>query len=528
MNSIQAQQNISEMISQEEDVIQPVFPLPDYPTSATNHCFDIDYVQENCITVFINVNVHFFLDDNCEGNIATAPGETADLNPSNAFEIAEQMIDNANIFFQTMSDNPLGMNHQWNTVEHGATSTSAQCIPFRYVLKGTRIHCNSASQTISNIGKVMNLFENSGSEINIFVGNVPGTANGYSWYNSNYFVTEFVSGDFAAAVFNHEIGHALNLFHSFEDDKCDDTWKYKWTWDNDCDGVVDATDVNCWDANAIYNDMDACDLANFCTTHPCCNASLQNNNLMAYCTWAANPNFAALTPCQITRMLTNLAEFKCNFIQVGGCPPPSAYIGLIPQPANNSICNSCFYLNASYNDSGYEMDILDSNGSKLIATGEINNEAGKFCITPRYDKWGQPYWPYGFQSGVEYTLKLKVFNECGNEDTSEMKFILPTLCTKIIYEPVPDTIKTLVIESISPNPTSNNTTVRYTTKTNGQLKVYGMSMNNSTGYGLLSTTNETISSNNELILDITLWQTGINALIFEFDGELIIENVLKN
>lgn len=86
-------------IPAENDVVAPDYVSPEYPTSASDHCFDIEYVQENCIPVYVNVNVHFFLDDNCQGNIATAPGVTANLNPNNAFEIAEQMVNDANAFF---------------------------------------------------------------------------------------------------------------------------------------------------------------------------------------------------------------------------------------------------------------------------------------------------------------------------------------------------------------------------------------------------------------------------------------------
>ena len=94
-NSLFAQQSISI----ENDIVPSAFVSPEYPTTASDHCFDIEFVQDNCIPVYINVNVHFFLDDNCQGNIATAPGVTGNLNPTNAFEIAEQMINDANAFF---------------------------------------------------------------------------------------------------------------------------------------------------------------------------------------------------------------------------------------------------------------------------------------------------------------------------------------------------------------------------------------------------------------------------------------------
>ena len=523
-NSLFAQQSIPEG----NDIV-PTNVSPGYPTSASDHCFDIEYVQENCIPVYINVNIHFFLDDNCQGNIATAPGVPANLNPTNAFELAENFINTSNNFFETMSDNTQSLNYQWNTEAHGATTTTSQCIPIRYVLKGVQIHCNTNAQSTGlSFADFNGSFTNGGSEINIFISNVPplpdgSNPNGFTWLNSNGVVTE----NFDPAVLNHEIGHSLNLEHTFSNwgDGCVDTWDYNWSWDSDCNGTSNASGTNCWSSEVTINGLNACNLANFCAAHPCCEWSSQNNNLMAYSAWAGNPDYSALTPCQITTMLTNLAEYKCDFITVGGCPPPSAFVGTVPQPANSTKCQTCFYLNGSFNESGYELDILRPNGTKIVSTGEVFNEAGKYCITPRYTKFGVPYWPNGFQSGQEYTIKLNVFNECGDEDQTEFKFTLPPLCNQQV--PVPDTIK-FVIESISPNPTNGEVTVKYSTKESGQLKVYGANLNTFTQYGIVKSSNEILGDNQQFSLDVTNWQSGVNSLIFEYNGELIIENIIKN
>ncbi|NUQ26117.1 MAG: hypothetical protein HUU34_19375 [Saprospiraceae bacterium] len=34
-----------------------------------NHCFDVGLIQQTCTKVWIRVNVHFFLDDNCDGTL---------------------------------------------------------------------------------------------------------------------------------------------------------------------------------------------------------------------------------------------------------------------------------------------------------------------------------------------------------------------------------------------------------------------------------------------------------------------------
>jgi len=320
------------------------------------------------------------------------------------------------------------------------------------------------------------------------------------------------------------------LEHTFNNsgDGCADTWDYDWTWDGDCNpNTTNINGTNCWDSNVNYNGQNACDTLLFCSKHPCCEWTAQNNNLMAYSSWAGNPDYSALTPCQINRMLTNLAEYECDFIKVGGCPPPSAFIGTLPSPPTSTKCQTCFHLNASFNESGYEMDILRPNGTKIISTGEVFTEAGKFCISPRYDKYGNPYWPNGFQSGVEYKMIFKVFNECGDEDEVELKFTLPAICQQVIIDPVPDTPK-FVVEGIFPNPSTSFITIKYSPKENGQLKVFGSNLNTLNQYGFIGNSAETVGDNQQFTLDITNWQKGINSLIFEFNGKLNVETVTKN
>ena len=534
INTGLAQESNANTIGDSSDIaILPTgFVLPGYPTSASDPCFDIDSVQTNCIPVYISVNVHFFLNDDCTGMLATASGEVIDLSPENAFNVAEQLVNSANEYFKIMSDNTLGLNYQWNAAENNVPVTEAQCIPFRYVLKGTRIHCKSSKQNIGTYySHISDFILNNGSEINVFISNIDGSANGFSSVNSNYIATELVTGNWGAHVFNHEIAHALNLYHSFDKyDGCDDTWWHYWEWDSDCNGTFDKWGYNCWNTINVIDTLDLCNITNICAggvIHPCCSDSLKNNNLMSYSTWANQSQYTALTPCQINRMLTNLATFKCDFIQVGGCPPPSAFVGIVPKPVNSNNCNACFYLNSSYNESSYEMDILRPDGSKIVSTGQLSGQAGKYCINPKYDKWGNPYWPNGFVSGITYTIKLKVYNVCNESDETIYTFTLPPLCPPIIYEPN-DTLKELIIVSITPNPTTSYVTVKYTTNTIGQMKVYGMNLNTYSAYGIVRNTYETIGEEQEFTLDVSGWPSGVNALVFEYNGELYFEQLVKN
>ena len=112
---------------------------------------------------------------------------------------------------------------------------------------------------------------------------------------------------------------------------------------------------------------------------------------MTYSAWAGNPDYSALTPCQITQMLTDISDNMCDYVEDinCGCPPPKANIGTLPTVDGSSECPTCFYMNASFNESVYSMEIVDQSGTTIVETGEVFNEAGKYCITPRREnKWG--------------------------------------------------------------------------------------------------------------------------------------------
>ncbi len=505
-------------ISQEETVNQETNSPP---------CFDVEYIQENCIPIYVNVNVHFFLDDNCEGTLATADYVDENLSAQNAFQLAEDMINDANSFFETMSENINGYNYQWNAEENGVEPTESQCIPIRYVLNGTYIHCDTEAQSAGGLSDVDQFEVNQDSEMNIFVSNVNDSTNGWGSNSSNQALVE----NFSPGLLNHELAHALSLGHTFwANDGCDDTWDIEMEWDIDCDGTADLIFDRCWDSQPKYNGQDACDTDLFCESHPCCDWSNQNNNLMTYSGWAGNPNYSALTPCQLTRMLTDLAENMCDYIEdIGCCPPPKAFIGTVPNLDEEMDCPTCFNLASSFNENAYSIQITNHLGNIIRETDLIERQADKYCIAPQINKWGQPFWSNGFATGGTYTITLTVHNECGDSDTFDFTFTLPPPCSIIIKEevPFPNEGITLFINNISPNPARNIIRIEYNSSTSGNLSIRGLHATSGYSYGILSTNNISAGDNQSTLIDVSSWNSGLNSILIEFENETYIKSFIK-
>jgi hypothetical protein len=514
---------ISVGFSQSDCLLTPELEAQFTDNPPGTSCFNVDSVQKYCTTIYVKVNVHFFLNDNCQGNVATASGVNVDLSPQNAFQLADNLISDANAFFQSISDNASGLNYQWNTESHNTVNSGPQCIPIRYVLSGVKIHCNTNAQnTVTNFTDFNSFEVNGSSEMNIYVSNVNGGTNGFASNGQNDAVVENLN----PGLLNHELGHGLNLDHTHGFDNCEDTWDYNWTWDSDCDGDIEVANDKCWDQYPKYNDQDACDTSLFCQRHPCCEWSTHNNNLMTYSQWGANPMYSALTPCQIKRMLTDISNM-CDFVeQIGGnCPPPKSNIGVIPTSSGVSSCPTCFYLSASFNDKTHEIKVLNGLGNVVVNSGIVSSKAGKYCITPKYDKYGNAYWPNGFQSGQTYTLLLKVYNECGVANESQVTFTLPPPCT--IINQVPEGPKKIDKIALSPNPTNSIIKVKYNVNQPGRLKVYGFNLNSINSYGLIYNQVLQIGDEQEIHIDVTSWQIGTNSLILQYEDEIYFENFIK-
>jgi len=494
-------------------------------------CFDISDLIDNCTPVYIRVNIHFFLDNDCDGNLATHPDITENLSPYNAFALAEDLVDNANEFFDKVNanTNPI-LDHQWNSEHHNTPVTSHQCIPVRYVLGGAYIHCSSVNQDVE-LTEEFDYFDNYAinplTEVNVYVSNfITGDGNGFADNGSNQVCVE----NFTSGLFNHELGHVFNLAHTFIYDRCDDTWIDSWRWDRDCNGTFETTGKACWWEHPDYpplSGIDACDINNFCQPHPCCDWKNISNNLMTYSSYGYNGDYSALTPCQLNLMITDISDQMCDYVAAidPDCPPVNSNIGVIPTTTGDMQCPACFYLNASDNENKYSVTIMNSSGSRIIESGVINSEAGKYCITPRTNKDGQLEWPNGLVAGQTYTIKLKVFNSCEESDESQLNFTLPYPCA--LYEQDPNDVPDIEMVTINPNPATGNITVKFNLNKNEDVIMYGLHPSNNTVYGIVYQNYHMSGDNQTVQLSLSQWASGYNSLVVRAGNDILIENFIK-
>jgi len=488
---------------------------------------------DNCEIFYIKTNVHFFLDDNCEGDLAYIPGATINLSPENAFNLAEQMINDANHFYDEVNERE---NAQWNQDFHGLPITDHQCIPVRYVLCGVQVHCDTDAQDIPNLSdnRITPYFTNEDSEINVFVTNLSfQEVSGFARLGRNLIAVETIG----PGLFNHEAGHAFNLRHTqrIAGDGCDDTWGLQWMWDWNGDGNSDATGTACWSNSPTFQGQDACDTDIFNEEHPCCFWGNQSNNVMtASSSWGPNYQYAAMTTCQMGRILDNINQRKCDFLVEGNgtCPPIKAVIGTLPNTENNQTtdCPACFYLTASDNEDQYEVEILNEFGNVLIYTGIIEGTAGKYCINPRIQtSTKKPVWPNGLAAGQTYTIKLTVHNDCNDSHAQLLSFTLPKPChpTTISQPGGPGGSTAIASITISPNPSTSFIQASIDAKETGILRIYGVHNDSNSSYGLIW--DSSVLTANEQIIDLNIsnWHSGMNSLIFELNDQIYLEQIIK-
>ncbi|HEX5626213.1 MAG TPA: hypothetical protein VFX48_09360 [Saprospiraceae bacterium] len=426
------------------------------PSAGASPCFDVERIFRECTPVYVRVNLHFFVATNCNGMV-----QQLGTDQESVYKISEDMIRAANA--------------EWanNQVQRRSGQTGAPCNPIRFVLKGVYQHCLSNAAGVYNTPNLLSAYGvNPETEINFFIASGGGTTTGIGYHGMRCgSATAFHTNTWwTVGNFIHELGHILNLYHSFDgDDHCGDTPRILYDWDKDCDGVMenhsdskkDETDLKCWNkidpgkvfGQAGYSDINEnavhdCDETAPCTDCPCCDANNIDNNVMSY-----SAQKTALTECQIRRMLSDLSGFNCGLLErIGGCPPATAFVSLTARDlADPTSCSECLILEASTNEEQYELRIYEiRNGQEVLVyqSGWKAGTAGRFCYKTSQAFSGLANY---LKPGVLHRAVLTTKNSC-SEDRFRYDFTTNTRdCTTVDYEPL----------DISPNPAYDQITLGF-------------------------------------------------------------------
>ena len=283
-------------------------------------CPDPGALLAACTPLPLAINLHYFTTDACHPDSIGMTGRR--MTAADARAAAERLVRNTNTFYREISDNP-----PVNNVEHGARDHATQCAPFRLVLAGVYVHCDSRyAAKLPYASKLRPLVVNADTELNYFLGSLT-SSNGYA---SALGGTLGAQGGFEPNVLAHEVMHMLSINHVFAADGCDDTWgEIDWTWDKDGDGVADARGKRCWDwvptprgADGTLAEPDYCVAGNYHKPHPCCDTTNMNSNLMTYSNYASDWHRSTLSPCQVEKAVRHTVTQKCGYLYgVGGRLP---------------------------------------------------------------------------------------------------------------------------------------------------------------------------------------------------------------
>lgn len=466
-------------------------------------CFDVEELLANCengTKIYMRVNLHFFTNDNCEGNIQQTTKTQEDI-----YLTADDFIKEAN--------NALENNQRQWTVE-----TTIPCNPLRYVLAGVYIHCksNADGEKFETLHQVYGV--NKDTEINYYIANYPGSVSGEASYTFGN-----IEG-LSVGLLNHELGHSFSLDHSwYNESGITDTPNLTYEWDVNCDGdtndSIDKKNAQCYnlidDGETDSNNNKKYDCAEVfpCTPHPCCSWSNINNNVMAY-----NAYQNAYTPQQINKLLNHIANnsTKCDMIEViGECAPPKALAGQTPSTLqNDNPCNECIYFSGSSNEIKYKYDLYEGIGDGktcILTKGWTNGEAFKFCYS--VGKYGVSN---KLKPNTTYSIKLSIENACGEQDEVEYTFTTGGVDCKLEINKVP----------AYPDPTEGYLRINYNSpiSENVSIKAYHVLTGNST---TLNDNFPIINGENEIDLDLSSMQDGTYFIIISGNSTFVTSQILK-
>lgn len=356
------------------------------PTSKADSCF-----------YYIKVNIHFMLKGDGSGNFTETDDGTGN-SQYNGYDYARDLYNIANHCF---SQNPQMRLPVGN-------NTPNLPIKIRYVLSGVYFHRDDKYYNFNYSFDLHRKYaKDPETEINVYLqesaeGGSQGVASGIGVCEIKAFKlhspwSNYKKGKgawFHSLGFNHEMGHLLGLRHSFMEDGCADT------------PDISEGNYNCWNINEPARNVKT----------PPGGCEIGSNNLMDY-----NANRLAVTPCQLEKMYFHL---NSTYTSYAGCYPTfpgTALFRLSPNICSDQPVILDGSQRAVKPESSYAIEIYETahlEDSRIIAGywSEI--------FQGRYEKINlSDLYPFGFQAGKIYRVKLSVTDTLCSTTDDEVKYI---------------------------------------------------------------------------------------------------------
>jgi len=347
-------------------------------------------------------------------------------------------------------------------------TTNLPATNIRYVLVGTYFHRDNAAYIATESNRFATQTKyNIGGETVLDVyftpnGNWSGIASAIGGTNKFVFMNcykKYLEPDcrnwslqYEADLLNHEIGHTLDLSHTWnENDLCDDTpvaFMYDKIQQPPATPCVKAY-AECWGFDASKPG---------CPLKPCDDWGKITNNVMDY-----NGNPKAYTLCQVARVRAELLASSGNSYihSCNGCLPSNAFFFM---HSEQSLCEEvllgpAIVLNGqgSFNENKYLIEICElatptstTCYSNYYSSGWMNGKIARVNLAALY----------GFKKDTYYKVKLTVDNTDCPGSTSYEKTIHLIGCTT-----------SGSVDFVVQNPFSDQLAIHYTTTQPGKVTI---------------------------------------------------------